>query len=455
MPAEEAKCHFGVLSFSGTGHLNPLIALSHELVSRGHKVTFFDKPKAEARVREAGFGFVAVGAKNASEQEASLFHHSGIWSEIEILRSNLARVRHEVERLLHETPAAVIRAGVNALLIDEVALTGPTVAQLLRLPYFIISTSVPHRFGWKASSWFSGYRFSASRLSWLQAIFLELSVTRIRGPIRRALDQYRQRAGLGSVRNAFRDFPCLAHIGQMPKCLDFPRASAAKSFYYAGPFVEHAERPHVAFPRHRLDGRPILYASLGTTRNVQTALFRMIAEACQDLDLQLVISLGNRFEPHMFADLPGRPVVTKFAPQLEILKVAEAVVTHGGSNTVFESLMEGKPMIVIPLAFDQPAMAARLARLHLAEVLPVMRLSSQWIRASVEKILNDTSYRDAVQKMQTTLKSIQGTKRAADLIEMMLSGQMIQRQSGNPVEREHSNLRPDSEGCELVSPGLA
>ena len=92
--------------------------------------------------------------------------------------------------------------------------------------------------------------------------------------------------------------------------------------------------------------------------------------------------------------------MTRYAPQLELLKLAKIVITHGGPNTVFEALMEGKPMVAIPLAHDQPAVAARLARLGIAEVLPVMRLSAKRIRSAVTKVLNDPSYRDAAVKMQ-------------------------------------------------------
>src|ERR1700722_12208458 len=66
MPADKEKWHFGVLSFTGTGHLNPLIALSQELRDRGHKVTFFEKPKIEARIRQAGLEFVPIRATNPS-----------------------------------------------------------------------------------------------------------------------------------------------------------------------------------------------------------------------------------------------------------------------------------------------------------------------------------------------------------------------------------------------------
>jgi MGT family glycosyltransferase len=451
MPAEEGKLHFGVLSFTGTGHVNPLISLSHELVRRGHRVTFFDQPKIESRVREAGLGFVPVGTRALAVKRTPPSSHSGLWSEIATLHYNLERIRRDLQGFLEETPAALTRAGVNALLIDEIALTGPTVAQILRLPYFIISTSVPHRFGWKGSSWLTGHRYSASRFSWMQSAFLELSVLRMRGPIRGALDEFRRKAGLESVRTIPTEFPCLAHITQMPECLDLPRRSLPKDFHYTGPFVYHAARPHVAFPWRRLDGRPILFASLGTTRNVQPAVFRMIAEASEALDVQLVISLGNRFDPDLLTGLPGRPVVLRYVPQLELMKLAQIVITHGGSNTVFEALMEGKPMIVIPLAYDQPAMAARLARLRVAEVLPVMRLSPSRIRAAVSKLLGETSYSDAARAIQTAIRSIPGPECAADIIETAFDEYLARQAVESRAVQPEANCASAPHNAQTVS----
>ncbi len=109
--------------------------------------------------------------------------------------------------------------------------------------------------------------------------------------------------------------------------------------------------------------------------------------------------------------------MTRYAPQLELLKIAKIVITHGGSNTVFEALMEGKPMVVIPLAHDQPAIAARLARLKIAEVLPVMWLSATQISAAVTKLLHDASYSNAALDMQAILRSFNGSERAAEIIE--------------------------------------
>jgi zeaxanthin glucosyltransferase len=417
MPADKKKWHFGVLSFTGTGHLNPLIALSQELKDRGHKVTFFEKPKIGARIRQAGLEFIPIGATAASNRPTPPSAHSGLLSEISMLRFNLARVVRDIENYLRDTPIALSQAGVDALLINEIAVTGPTVAQLLGLPYFIISTTVPHHWGWEGYSWRTGYRYSASCLSWIQRVFLEVSAMRVRGPIRRALERYRRREGLGNLRMAAASFPPLAHITQLPQCLDLPRKLVPGNFFYTAPWVSSAARPRIAFPWERLDGRPIIYASLGTTRNAEPAVLRLIAQACVGLDVQLVISLGGRFDPEDFADLPGRPLVVQFAPQLELLKIARIVISHGGPNTAFEALMAGKPMIVIPMAYDQPAIAARLARLHIAKVLPIMRLSAARIRIAVITLLGDASYKHAAVAMQSALRNLRGSTEASDIIE--------------------------------------
>ncbi len=422
MSAECRKWHFGVLSFSGTGHLNPFIALSRELVNRGHVVTFLERPKVENRIRQAGLDFIPIGENcEASYQTTrSPDKNPTVWSEISTLRFRLDRIIHDLEIVLRDAPSALTQAGVDALLIDEIALGGPTVAQMLRLPYFIISTSVPHIFGWSAFPWMWGYRYSASWLTGAQRALLEISALRMRGPVRSALDVLRRRAGLGPIREIRKAFPESAHITQIPHFLDTPRSPLPMHFYYTGPFLNVHARPFVDFPWNRLDGRPIIYASLGTTRTVQPAIFRLIAAACYDVDLQLVISLGGRFDPGVLSDLPGQPLVVKYAPQLELLKIAKIVITHGGSNTVFETLMEGKPMIAIPLAHDQPAVAARLARLNVAEVLPVMRLSAKRIRRAVIKVLTDEHYRNEARRMQLRIRSIRGSERAAIVIDEAL-----------------------------------
>jgi MGT family glycosyltransferase len=414
--AEIRRAHFGVLSYKGTGHLNPLIALSRQLTGRGHRVTFFQKPEVESEVRRYGLEFVPIGAPRPLSVEESGGRLTPL-SGIALLRNGIRRIVGDMEMFLREVPAALIRAGVDILIVDEIALSGPTLAEMLRLPYFVVSTSVPHTFGWTVPRRIAS---PATCFDRVQDALLDISVFRMRGPVRRRLDRYRRQAGLGPLRRIKTAFPELAHITQLPRCLDLPRSALPRNFYYTGPFVDEVARPPVEFPWDQLDGRPLVYATLGTTRKGERGIFPLIAEACGGLNLQLVISLGGRKDPEVFAGLPGNPLVVRTAPQLDLLKRAEVAITHGGLNTALETLMEGKPMIVIPKSLDQPAVATRLERLRVAEAISIRGLTAKKIRVALVKVLGDSSYRDAARRMQAEIRSSRGLERAADVIEQLM-----------------------------------
>jgi MGT family glycosyltransferase len=247
----------------------------------------------------------------------------------------------------------------------------------------------------------------------------------MRGPIRRSLNRYRKQFGLGSIRKIGVTFPELAHITQWPQCLDSSRSKLPTNFFYTGPFVDREGRTFADFPWDRLDGRSLIYASLGTTKRGDPATFHRIAEACSGLDLQLVISLGGRRDPAIFTSLPGNPVVVKYAPQLELLNRAEIVITHAGPNTVLEALMQGKPMLALPITLDQPAIAAHLARLGVAEVLSTENRSAQQIRAALIRMRKDSRYLNVAQNLRAEIRSLCGLDRAVDIIEEALAKDRI------------------------------
>src|SRR5262249_20878000 len=152
-----------------------------------------------------------------------------------------------------------------------------------------------------------------------------------------------------------------------------------------GPFVDAQQRPKIEFPWERIDGRPLIYASLGTMQNGSESIFRTIAEGCAGLDAQLVISLGGGLDPARLGVLEGDPVVVLYAPQLEILKRAAVVITHAGLNTVLESLAEGVPLVALPLGNDQPGVAARVAARGAGVVIPQKKLNAKKLRTAVAR----------------------------------------------------------------------
>lgn len=411
--------HFGVLSYKGTGHLNPLITLSQGLIARGHGVTFFLPPELESRIRLHGIDFFPMDLSEiapARHRKRPSSRSKPEWAKD--MRARLQRIGREIRVYMRVYAAAIRKANVDVLIMGEITLAGPTVAQLLDIPYVVISTSIPHNFGWDAP------RSLLPQRTWreaLQAKIFEVSIFHMKGPVRRILDRYRSQAGLGPVSGMGTAFPELAHITQWPQCLSKPRQELPDRFFYTGPFVSGDSRSQIDFPWHKLNCQPVVYASLGTTLKADPNVYHCIAAACVGLDVQLVITLGGRRNPEDFAELPGNPLVVENAPQLDLLKRAEIVITHAGPNTALETLLQGKPMLCMPIALDQPAVADHLQCLGVAEVLSAQQRSIEEIRAALLKLMSEARYREAAREIQAQLQSLEGVTQAAILIENALS----------------------------------
>jgi len=131
--------------------------------------------------------------------------------------------------------------------------------------------------------------------------------------------------------------------------LEFPRRRLPPWFHFTGPYHTPSARPAALFPFEKLTGQPLIYACMGSIVNQRVGIFRKIAQACVDLDAQLVVSLGGTAKTQSLEGLPGSPLVVDYAPQLELLKKAALTITHAGLNTTLESLSNGVPIVAIPI----------------------------------------------------------------------------------------------------------
>jgi MGT family glycosyltransferase len=405
--------HFGMLAYKGTGHLNPLISLSHELVGRGHRVTFFLAPDKSEEIRKNGFGFVAV-CNPASPWPSNRNAQGSVLEQLRAIYDRLKHIDFELRHYL-DTYLNELRSNpVDLLIMGEITLTGPIVAEFMSVPYVVISTSIPHNFGWIPPR---HLRPTESCIESLQRRLLEVSIFNMHGPIKAKIQKHRHRLGLKHPKTVETSNE-LAHITQWPSCLDIHRSTLPPRVHYTGPFANPDTRSRVTFPWNRLDGRPLVYVSLGTTKRGEEKLFRNIAAACHELNLQAVITLGGRGDLAPLTDLPGEPIVVSSAPQLQLLQKADLVITHAGPNTVLETLQQGKPMLALALALDQPAIAGHLERLHCAVALPSQERSVADIRRGLERLRHDETYRKAAEKIKAQLGKTSGVSVAANLIEL-------------------------------------
>src|ERR1051325_8212954 len=274
-----------------------------------------------------------------------------------------------------------------------------------------------------APPFFTSWRYRTDWIgrlrNWAGYTFLEICGR----PLLRTLNELRRENGLSAFDRMSQEHSKLGQIAQTPREFDFPRRSIPENLHFTGPWHDSggaSERPAGGFPFEKLDGRPLVYASMGTLQNRLKHIFGIIAQACAALDVQLVLSLGGGGKPQDMGELAGEPIVVEFAPQLALLKRAALCITHAGLNTALECLSNGLPMVAIPITNDQPGVAARIEWTGTGEMVSVSQLSTARLRTEVQRVLGDQRYRDNAKKLQQAIRSRDAISMAAELIELAL-----------------------------------
>jgi MGT family glycosyltransferase len=111
------------------------------------------------------------------------------------------------------------------------------------------------------------------------------------------------------------------------------------------------------------------------------------------------------------------------APQLDVLPRASLTLTHGGLNTVVETLAAGVPVLAMPINNDQPGIAARVRAAGAGNALSVRRVTARRLRQEIETVLGDVRYREAAAQFRQSLQRSPGLDVAADIVESVLARQ--------------------------------
>jgi len=167
----------------------------------------------------------------------------------------------------------------------------------------------------------------------------------------------------------------------------------------------------------------LVYVSLGSLGSGDVPLMKELVAALAETPQRYVVSKGPQ---HAEYELGDNMVGEEFLPQVSVLPQVDLVITHGGNNTTTESLHFGKPMILLPIFWDQHDNAQRMHETGFGIRLPTYSFDRRDLWESIDRLLADSDLRDRLATTSQRLQASPGNERAAELIERVaVSGEPV------------------------------
>ncbi len=178
--------------------------------------------------------------------------------------------------------------------------------------------------------------------------------------------------------------------------------------------------------REAEEGSALIYLSLGSLGSADVGLMQRLVDAMGTTRHRVIVSKGPLADEIRLHD---RMDGASFLPQPAILPQVDLVITHGGNNTVTEAFHHGKPMVVLPLFWDQVDNAQRVDETGFGVRLAAYDSTPEELVGAVDRLLGDEALKRRLAAASARIQASKGTEKAADLIERVAV-------TGQPVVRE-------------------
>ncbi len=409
-----------LLAFSGNAP--PQLALTRELVERGHEVRVLAHSAARARIEQTGAEFVAI---------------RGWLPDLDITRPETDPVRDWEARTplgaakrMRDAPIAPLRDatrenvellgdwGADVVVFDWLFVAAPVAAEhlgipavaLVHCPYPLPVRGAPPLFsGQKPMGGLVGdardrllnamtSRFSAAGLPTLNDVRAEYGLT----PLEDWNDQVR---GARAI-----------YVMTAPE-LDFSsKAQLPPNVHYVGPAFEPFEKEWESpWPSENADR--LVLISFSTSYMNQRALAQRVLDAVAGLRVRALLTAGPALDPSQLR-IPGNARSVAFVSHRTVLPHAALVITHAGWQTVNAALADGVPLVCIPDGRDQPDNAARVVVAH-AGVRVSKKSSPEKLRRVISQALEDQSIKQGARAMAGALARSNGATVIANELERL------------------------------------
>ncbi|MCX2479473.1 glycosyltransferase [Pedobacter sp. MC2016-15] len=173
---------------------------------------------------------------------------------------------------------------------------------------------------------------------------------------------------------------------------------------------------HTEFDWQRLEKArgPLVFVSLGTLLiDIRKDFFGKLIQAFADAPLTIVAAT----DPAIFEEWPDNFIVSGFVPQAALMPKMDAVICHGGFNTVNDTFLNGLPMLIIPITYDHFHTAKLIEDAGCGIKIRYKRLKIDDMRKAVFELLENSTYREASARIRETFIAAGGNDKAVELLE--------------------------------------
>jgi MGT family glycosyltransferase len=371
-------------------HLAPQLPLARELQTRGHDVLIACSRQLGDQARRNGLRSVACGL------------------DLDPDRLNFSALGLDIPADL--TPETSSQWAVRALFAETFA---PPMARELRRIAEEFRPDVMIRDRSEYASWAVSH---ALRVPGLTLTFGLLPDRALDANARDALNELRRHQGLGSD-------PALGTLYDAPVLVPAPAAYANSgiavlpSVHFVQPMLHDASGEEKLPPWvSGLGGRPVVYVTMGNIFN-RAGRFKPVIEALADEPVEVIVTVGRSLDPTSLGSHSDNVHIERYIPQSLLLDRVDAIVCHGGFNTVMGALRAGVPLVIAPSGADQPIHASRCRALGAAVVVGTTPLDPTEIRAAVRAALGNAAIRKAARAIAADIAALPDVSGAAEVVE--------------------------------------
>ena len=374
------------------GHTNPTLNVVRELTARGHRVVYYSYDAFREKVEDAGAEFVSCNGKDA---QLNLTREEGAKIGSDLALST--RVLVDTTLSLDEPVCREMeQLKPDCIVADSMAVWGKAVAKKLGIP-FVCSTTT-----------FAFNKESAKIMphSLKETISMITAMGKVSAQVKRLQDRGYPVKNILELIGSDETVPTVVYTSPLfQPCADtFP-----EHFAFVGPSIRPAQSEIAK------TGEKLVYISMGTVNNDMLALYQACIDAVRGTNWQVILSVGDQVNIRRLQQLPENVCVYSSVDQIAVLKKADVFLTHCGMNSASEGLYFGVPLVMLPQTSEQGGVAARAEQLGAG--LRLKKTASSAIRAALETVLSDPSFRENAGRIGESFRSAGGAKKAADCIE--------------------------------------